>query len=168
MAGEKEIKNNEGIKGFTALEIFSYGGTDEIWGIEKDNCKSFSYSTLDKSMNMEMIRQEKNKINNVPSEWNYNKKYTNIYEFIHTNISNNNESISKLKPVSRAFYKLIEILNATNILRNVADKNIKTFNFEISKYFKDLIIAVNSALLFVFFPFNGLLIFLLNLGIYIP
>jgi len=70
----------------------------------------------------------KNKINDVPSEWNYNKKYTNIYEFIHTNISNNNESISKLKPVSRAFYKLIEILNTTNILKNVCDKNIKTFH----------------------------------------
>jgi len=56
---QKEIKNNEGIKGFTALEIFSTGGTDELWGIEKDDCKSFTYSTLDKSMNMEMIRQEK-------------------------------------------------------------------------------------------------------------
>ena len=35
---EKEIKNNDGINGFTALEIFSSGGTDEIWGIEKDDC----------------------------------------------------------------------------------------------------------------------------------
>ena len=70
----------------------------------------------------------KDKINAFPSEWNYNKKYTNSYEFIHTNISNNNESISKLKPVSRAFYKLIEILNTTNILKNVCDKNIKTFH----------------------------------------
>ena len=47
---QKEIKNNEGIKGFTALEIFSSGGTDEIWGIEKDDCKAFTYSTLDKSV----------------------------------------------------------------------------------------------------------------------
>ena len=65
----------------------------------------------------------KNKINNLHNEWNYNKKYTNIYEFIHTNISSNNESISKLKPVSRAFYKLIEIINTTNILQPYENQN---------------------------------------------
>tara|TARA_Y100001970_G_scaffold293714_1_gene442576 strand:+ start:5556 stop:6743 length:1188 start_codon:yes stop_codon:yes gene_type:complete len=70
----------------------------------------------------------KNKINDIPTEWNYNKKYTNIYEFIHTNISPNNDSISKLKPVSRAFYKLIEIINTTNILQPYENQNIKSFH----------------------------------------
>ena len=70
----------------------------------------------------------KDKINNISELWNHNKKYTNIYEFIHTNISTNNDSVSKLKPVSRAFYKLIEIINATGILDEYSDKNIKSFH----------------------------------------
>lgn len=70
----------------------------------------------------------KNKITAYPNEWNNNKKYTNIYEFIHTNINQHGNSISKLKPISRAFYKLIEILNTNNILDNYNEKNIKTFH----------------------------------------
>ena len=41
--------------------------------------------------------------------WDSIKKYTNPYEFIHTIIPGNKISISKLKPLSRSFYKMIEI-----------------------------------------------------------
>lgn len=41
--------------------------------------------------------------------WDNIKKYTNPYEFIHTLIPGNKTSISKLKPLSRSFYKMIEI-----------------------------------------------------------
>jgi 23S rRNA U2552 (ribose-2'-O)-methylase RlmE/FtsJ len=70
----------------------------------------------------------KQKINLFPNEWNYNKKYTNIYEFIHTNLSINNSCISQLKPISRAFYKLVEIINTMDLLKNYNYKNIKTFH----------------------------------------
>ena len=39
--------------------------------------------------------------------WDNTKKFTNPYEFIHTNIPNTKKSISKIKPISRAFFKLI-------------------------------------------------------------
>ena len=42
-------------------------------------------------------------IDNYLSQWDNMKKYTNPYEFIHTSIPHNNFSISKLKPISRAF-----------------------------------------------------------------
>ena len=42
------------------------------------------------------------------SHWDNSKKYTNPYEFIHTNIPNSKNSICKIKPISRAFFKLIE------------------------------------------------------------
>jgi 23S rRNA U2552 (ribose-2'-O)-methylase RlmE/FtsJ len=41
--------------------------------------------------------------------WDNIKKYTNPYEFIHTIIPGNKTSISKLKPLSRSFYKMIEL-----------------------------------------------------------
>jgi len=59
-------------------------------------------------------------------EWDISKKYTNIYEFIHTVIPNQKLSVSKFKPISRAFFKLIEIYNTHNILIN--NEPIKTFH----------------------------------------
>ena len=70
----------------------------------------------------------KNKITVYPSEWNHNKKYTNIYEFIHTNITTNGHCISQLTPISRAFYKLVEIINTGDIIEKYKFKNIKTFH----------------------------------------
>ena len=49
-------------------------------------------------------------------QWDFIKKYTNQYEFIHTTIPNKNTSICKIKPISRAFFKLIEIYNQFNLL----------------------------------------------------
>ena len=36
-------------------------------------------------------------------DWDNIKKYTNTYEFIHTTIPNQKLSVSKIKPISRAF-----------------------------------------------------------------
>ena len=48
--------------------------------------------------------------------WDNTKKFTNPYEFIHTNIPNTKKSISNIKPISRAFFKLIEIYNTHKLL----------------------------------------------------
>ena len=58
--------------------------------------------------------------------WDNVKKFTNSYEFIHTNIPNQKLSVSKIKPISRAFFKLIEIYNSHNIFIN--NNPIKTFH----------------------------------------
>jgi len=42
--------------------------------------------------------------------WDNIKKFTNPYEYIHTNISGNKTNISKLRPLSRSFYKMVEII----------------------------------------------------------
>ena len=41
--------------------------------------------------------------------WDYYKKYTNTYEYIHTQIPGIKLSVSKHKPLSRSFFKFIEI-----------------------------------------------------------
>ena len=65
-------------------------------------------------------------INKHSDSWDITKKYTNPYEFIHTNIPYVNISIGKYKPISRAFFKLVEIYNHFNLIH--FNKNIKTFH----------------------------------------
>lgn len=53
----------------------------------------------------------KNKIKQYENDWNDYKKYTNPYEFINTIIPGKNRCVSKYKPLSRSYFKMIEILN---------------------------------------------------------
>ena len=62
------------------------------------------------------------------NEWDKYKKYTNPYEFIHTLIPNSKQSVCKSKPLSRSFYKMIEISNLLNILDNLPKSSCKTFH----------------------------------------
>jgi len=72
------------------------------------------------------LKNTKKQIDKVYKYWDQMKIYTNPYEFIHTNIPNNNIPISKYKPISRAFYKLLEIYYMFNLLEY--DNPIKTFH----------------------------------------
>ena len=49
-------------------------------------------------------------------DWDQIKKYTNPYEFVHTIIPGQKFSVSKYKPISRAFFKIMEIYNTHNLL----------------------------------------------------
>lgn len=48
-------------------------------------------------------------ISNYSDKWDEFKKYTNSYEYIHSSVPNTKQSVCKLKPLSRSFYKMIEI-----------------------------------------------------------
>lgn len=52
----------------------------------------------------------KNKIDDHNSAWDNYKKYTNPYEFINTNVPGKNKPISKVRPLSRSYYKMLEIV----------------------------------------------------------
>lgn len=80
---------------------------------------------ISESLNYYLI-QIKEQINSYIENWDVYKKYTNPYEYIHTNVPNKNLSISKYKPLSRSFYKMIEIINIFNLLNE--NENIKTFH----------------------------------------
>ena len=60
---------------------------------------------------MSYLTRIKTEIDNRQNTWDRFKKYTNPYEYIHTTIPNTNISISKLKPLSRSYYKMIEMYN---------------------------------------------------------
>jgi 23S rRNA U2552 (ribose-2'-O)-methylase RlmE/FtsJ len=50
-------------------------------------------------------------IEKVIKEWEINKKYSNPYEFINTNYDQHSIPVCSYKPISRAFFKLIEIIH---------------------------------------------------------
>ena len=55
------------------------------------------------------LSRVKTEIDNRQNMWDRFKKYTNPYEYIHSAIPNSNISISKLKPLSRSYYKMVEM-----------------------------------------------------------
>jgi len=60
------------------------------------------------------LRRNKNKIDN-QKNWDIAKKYANMYEFI---FSFNNDGVANVVPISRSYFKLIEILKDNNVLMN--------------------------------------------------
>ena len=86
-----------------------------------DNC--FISNTLSIYLN-----KVKKRINEYPTEWDNIKRITNTYEYIHTIIPNGKHSISKVKPLSRAFFKLIEICNSLDIFDKYNSDPINSFH----------------------------------------
>jgi 23S rRNA U2552 (ribose-2'-O)-methylase RlmE/FtsJ len=76
--------------------------------------KDLQQYTISKSL-ARYLNSMKTQIDNYQNEWDQYKKYTNPYEYIHTPIPYSKLSVCKLKPLSRSFYKLIEIFNIFNI-----------------------------------------------------
>lgn len=60
----------------------------------------------------------KDQINFNIDKWTHTKIYTNPYEYIHTQYEDK-MYLSKLNPVSRSFYKLIEMFKTMNLLEDI-------------------------------------------------
>lgn len=67
----------------------------------------------------------KKKIEEKGTDWDVYKKYTNPYEFVHSNVPNKKKSISKYKPLSRSYFKMLEILN---VFKFSFGNKIRTFH----------------------------------------
>ena len=55
-----EVKSNEGINGFTSIDIFSTGGTDEVWGNADQECNPLTFSLLDARFDYPYTKDIKN------------------------------------------------------------------------------------------------------------
>jgi len=66
-------------------------------------------------------------IDTCPKLWEKYKKITNPYEYIHTPVKKNQSPICTLKPLSRSFFKMIEINKILSLIAHMPDK-IKTFH----------------------------------------
>jgi 23S rRNA U2552 (ribose-2'-O)-methylase RlmE/FtsJ len=68
----------------------------------------------------------KEKIENKERDWDIFKKYTNPYEYIHTQIPFKKKFIAKYKPLSRSYFKMIEMVKLFDL--NFESKPIRTFH----------------------------------------
>ena len=84
-----------------------------------------SDNIVSKSLNYYLTTM-KTQIADYASQWDIYKKYTNPYEYIHTIVPYTKQSICKMKPLSRSFYKLIEIYNLLGL--DFGQSEIKTFH----------------------------------------
>lgn len=62
------------------------------------------------------LQDLKDKIHIHEKEWDNFKKYTNIYEYIHTNNPYKKKSVSKYKPLSRSYFKMIELIHEFSLI----------------------------------------------------
>jgi len=61
-------------------------------------------------------------------QWDNFKKISNPYEYIHTHFPGLGSGVSKMKPLSRSFFKMIEIYNIFNFDDDFNKKHIDTFH----------------------------------------
>jgi 23S rRNA U2552 (ribose-2'-O)-methylase RlmE/FtsJ len=72
----------------------------------------------------EMLSKTKLQIEPIENSWDNYKKLTNPYEFIHTVVPGCKTQVSRMKPLSRSFYKMIEICTQFNLCKRDKCKNI--------------------------------------------
>ena len=57
----------------------------------------------------------KQRLEKIENEWDIHKKYTNPYEYIHTCIPNRKKCVAKYIPLSRSYFKMIEIIHSFHL-----------------------------------------------------
>ena len=106
---------------FLLPEIHNNIDNIDIQSNEKD--KLYVSLTLNSYLN-----NAKKQIDENYDSWDYMKRYTNPYEFIHTLIPTTKCSVSKMKPLSRSFYKMVEMVNNFHLFKDLTDESINTFH----------------------------------------
>ncbi len=54
---DSHVENHEGINGFTSIDIFSQGGSDEVWGNSDQECNPLSFSSRDASIDYSLFNK---------------------------------------------------------------------------------------------------------------
>ena len=75
--------------------------------VSDDNCPS--EPVISHSLS-KYLYEIKNKITTYGREWDIYKKYTNPYEYINSIVPNKSKCVSKYKPLSRSYFKMVEII----------------------------------------------------------
>jgi len=106
--------------------------------------ESIQYSILDASISPIFISATlsnylstlKEKITTRERSWDIYKKYTNPYEYIHTPVPMKKKSVSKIRPISRSYFKMIEIIHLFELIPYISSNNLRqTIEYEPIKTF---------------------------------
>lgn len=87
-----------------------------------DGCDTYISHSL-----AESVKYHKQLIENHKMEWDLIKKQVNPYEYIHSHILNKPFSVSAYKPLSRSYYKLVELYYKCNLV-DYFNGDITTFH----------------------------------------
>ena len=68
------------------------------------------------------IHKTKYQIEGYLNQWDVMKKYTNPYEYIHTTIPNTKNAVCKYSPISRSYFKLVEIIHTHKLFNSLPNK----------------------------------------------
>ena len=68
----------------------------------------------------------KKKLETIEKDWDLFKKYTNPYEYVHGVIPLKKKSVSKYKPLSRSYFKMVEIIHTFKIYYD--SQSIRSFH----------------------------------------
>ena len=72
------------------------------------------------------LSEIKQKIDYREKDWDIFKKYTNPYEYVHSTVPYKKLSVAKAKPLSRSFFKMIEILQTFQLA--IGSQPLNTFH----------------------------------------
>lgn len=76
-----------------------------------DYIESYTQPTAAISNSLSTYLSEiKQKIDYREKDWDIFKKYTNPYEYVHSTVPYKKQSVAKAKPLSRSFFKMVEII----------------------------------------------------------
>ena len=71
----------------------------------------------------------KKEIHKNESQWDNYKKIVNPYEYLHTPVPcDKKQSICKYKPLSRSYFKMVEITKLLDLLEDYQEDNIRSFH----------------------------------------
>ena len=99
--------------------IFSFLYIDFIDDMEQpENIISYSQTNY--------VYELKERIELMEKDWDIFKKYTNPYEYIHTNIPLKNYCVASYNPLSRSYFKMVEVLH-TFKLHDIS-RDIRSFH----------------------------------------
>lgn len=74
------------------------------------------------------LKTLKDSIDDIQKDWDVYKRYTNPYESIHThNTSSGCNPVCQIRPISRSYFKMIEICDTFDLLRNMPE-NMNSFH----------------------------------------
>ncbi len=95
--------------------------------IKIDNLFSGKIDNINKTLN-KYLSFIKEQIDGRLEQWDKYKKYTNPYEYIHSVVPNSKQSIAIIKPISRSFFKMIEICHTLGLLELLPPVSCNTFH----------------------------------------
>lgn len=88
---------------------------------KEENVKHTEYASSSLSFYLKDIKK---RIDHQEQKWDIYKRYTNPYEYIHTNIPEKKRCVSKYKPLSRSYFKMIEITQYFRLLDRYYSKEV--------------------------------------------